>query len=167
MRDLWACPEQLTQQPTGGSMWQINRLDHVVLWVRDLDRSLAFYRALGFEVDEASLAIYDAGERPFVKVKAGPYSAIDLRPDPAWEPLPRGQGNMQHLNVVLEGVDDIRTVVARLAEQGLKPDVAPHVQGNAWGFDIFDPDNNRIELRLAVPAEPPIATKQAGASHSA
>jgi hypothetical protein len=26
------------------------------------------------------------------------------------------------------------------------------VQGGAWGFDIYDPDNNRIEVRLATRA---------------
>jgi catechol 2,3-dioxygenase-like lactoylglutathione lyase family enzyme len=136
-------------------MWEINRIDHVVLWVRDLDRSLAFYRALGFEVDEHTLQLHRQGNLPFVKVKAGPQSGIDLRPDPNWEALPRGKGNMQHLNVVLDGVDDIQIVIARLAEHGLAPDIAPHIQGGAWGFDIFDPDNNRIELRLAVSAAQP------------
>ncbi len=136
-------------------MWKINRLDHVVLWVRDLDRSLAFYQALGFELDEQSLVEYRRGEHPFVKVKAGPTSAVDLRPDPNWEPLPRGKGNMQHLNVVLEGVDDIHQVIAKLAEHGLKPDIGPEIQGGGWGFDIFDPDNNRIELRVFAQADQP------------
>jgi catechol 2,3-dioxygenase-like lactoylglutathione lyase family enzyme len=133
-------------------MWEINRIDHVVLWVRDLDRSLAFYQALGFEVDAYTLQLHRQGKLPFVKVKAGPLSGIDLRPDPNWEPLPRGKGNMQHLNVVLDGVDDIQAVITRLAEHGLTPDIGPQIQGGAWGLDIFDPDNNRIEMRLAVRA---------------
>jgi hypothetical protein len=57
---------------------------------------------------------------------------------------------MQHLNVVVEGVTDIQEVVTELAKAGLKPDFGPEVQGGAWGFDIYDPDNNRIEVRLAA-----------------
>jgi hypothetical protein len=96
---------------------------------------------------------------PFVKVKAGPHSGIDLRPEPTWQPLPREKGNMQHLNVTVEGVDDIQVLVAKLAEHGLKPDFGPEVQGGAWGFDIYDPDNNRIEMRLTAraPEESPRA----------
>ena len=134
-------------------MWTVNRIDHVVLWVRDLERSLAFYQALGFEVDEGTLERHRGGRLPFVKVKAGSSSAIDLRPNPSWQPVEREKGNMQHLNVVVDGVDDIQVIVAQLAEHGLKPDFGPEVQGGAWGFDIYDPDNNRIEVRLSVRAE--------------
>ena len=132
-------------------MWTLNRIDHVVLWCRDLDKSLAFYEALGFELDESTLERHRAGRMPFVKVTAGS-NAIDLRPRADWQPVERERGNMQHLNVVVEGVDDIQVVIDTLAEQGLHPDFGPEVQGGAWGFDIYDPDNNRIEVRLAVQA---------------
>ena len=134
-------------------MWSLSRIDHVVVWCRDLDKSLAFYKALGFEVDEATLERHLGGRLPFVKIKAGS-NAIDLRPDANWQPVEREKGNMQHLNVVVEGVSDIEEVVRELAKAGLKPDFGPEIQGGAWGFDIYDPDNNRIELRLAarVPA---------------
>jgi catechol 2,3-dioxygenase-like lactoylglutathione lyase family enzyme len=132
-------------------MWTLSRIDHVVLWCRDLERSLAFYKALGFELDESTLERHRGGRLPFVKISAGPNS-IDLRPMADWQPVEREKGNMQHLNVVVEGVDDIQVVISELAGQGLKPDVGPEVQGGAWGFDIYDPDNNRIEVRLATPA---------------
>ena len=134
-------------------MWTIGRIDHVVLWVRDLEKSLAFYRALGFEIDEETLERNRQGRLPFVKVKAGPHSAIDLRPNPDWVPLPREKGNMQHVNVTVDGVDDIQVVLDGLARHGLKPDVGPEIQGGGWGFDIYDPDNNRIEMRLSARAQ--------------
>jgi hypothetical protein len=65
----------------------------------------------------------------------------------------REKGNMQHLNVVVEGVDDISVVIGELAKHGLRPDFGPEVQGGGWGFDIYDPDNNRIEVRLAARAQ--------------
>ena len=134
-------------------MWTLNRIDHVVIWCKDLDKSLGFYKALGFELDESTLERHRSGRLPFVKIKAGP-SSIDLRPNPDWQPVEREKGNMQHLNVVADGVDDIQVVIAELARHGLKPDVGPEVQGGAWGFDIYDPDNNRIEVRLSARAVP-------------
>ncbi|MEK9683094.1 MAG: VOC family protein [Rhodospirillaceae bacterium] len=133
-------------------MWTINRIDHVVLWCRDLEKSLDFYRRLGFEINENSLAEFKEGKIPFVAVKAGTNNQIDLRPDPLWEPVEREKGNMQHLNVALDGVETIEEVVAILADRGLKPDYEPVVQGGSWRIDIFDPDNNRIEMALNKPA---------------
>ena len=133
-------------------MWTINRIDHVVVWVRDLEKSMAFYETLGFEIDEKSLALYRAGERPFVAVKAGPHNQIDLRPDPNWIPVERGKGNMQHINVAIDGVTDIQVLIEELARRGIKPDHGPEVQGGSWRIDVYDPDNNRIEVALNCPA---------------
>jgi catechol 2,3-dioxygenase-like lactoylglutathione lyase family enzyme len=133
-------------------MWKLNRIDHVVLWCRDLEKSLEFYRRLGFELDEGTLERHRNGRLPFVKVSAG-NNSIDLRPNTDWKPVERERGNMQHLNVVVEGVDDIAVVIGELAQHGMHPDIGPEVQGGAWGFDIYDPDNNRIEVRLASPAQ--------------
>lgn len=132
-------------------MWRLNRIDHVVLWCRDLEASLNFYKALGFQVDEGTLDRNKNGRLPFVKISAG-MNAIDLRPNPEWQPVERERGNMQHLNVVAEGVDDIQIVIEELARHGMRPDVGPEIQGGAWGFDIYDTDNNRIEVRLATRA---------------
>ena len=133
-------------------MWKIGRIDHVVVWVRDLERSMAFYEALGFEIDKTTLAEHRAGSLPFVAARAGPNSAIDLRPDPNWTPIEREKGNMQHVNVTVDGIDDIRILVDGLAQRGLKPDFEPVIQAGAWRIDIYDPDNNRIEMALSVPA---------------
>jgi catechol 2,3-dioxygenase-like lactoylglutathione lyase family enzyme len=143
---------QKSSTDTPNVPWTLNRIDHVVLWCRDLEKSLAFYEALGFELDPTTLERHRAGRLPFVKVSAG-NNSIDLRPSPSWEPVERERGNMQHLNIVLDGVSDISEVIAELAQHGLKPDIGPEIQGGAWGFDIYDPDNNRIELRLSVRAQ--------------
>ena len=110
---------------------------------------MAFYEALGFEIDPVTLAEHRASQGPFVAAKAGPNSAIDLRPDPNWIPLERGKGNMQHVNVT---VDDIQILIDDLAWHGLTPDLGPEIQNGTWRIDIYDPDNNRIETALSVPA---------------
>lgn len=132
--------------------WTINRIDHVVLWVRDLETSIDFYQRLGFVLNEKTLAEHRAGEIPFVAMRAGPNNQIDLRPNPDWVPVEREKGNMQHVNVALDGVETIEEVVEELARRGLTPDVDPTVQGGSWRIDIYDPDNNRIEMALNKPA---------------
>ena len=138
-------------------MWTIGRIDHVVVWVRDLEKSMDFYQRLGFEIDEKTLARYRSGDGPFVAARAGPNSAIDLRPDPNWSPVEREKGNMQHVNVTVDGIDDIQVLIDELAERGITPDYGPEVQGVppnfAWRIDVYDPDNNRIEMALSVQAE--------------
>ena len=133
-------------------MWTINRIDHVVVWVRDLEKSMAFYEKLGFEINRETLARHRAGKSPFVAVRAGPRNQIDLRPDPNWVPVERGRGNMQHLNVAIDGIDDIQVLIDELAKRGIAPDHGPEIQGGSWRIDVYDPDNNRIEMALNRPA---------------
>ena len=70
-------------------MWTFNRIDHVVLWVRDLEKSMEFYERLGFEINQASLEEHRAGNIPFVAGRVGPNNQIDLRPDAKWVPVER------------------------------------------------------------------------------
>jgi lactoylglutathione lyase len=133
-------------------MWSFNRIDHVVIWVRDLERSMEFYQKLGMEINQKSLEKYQAGKTPFVAVRVGPNNQIDLRPNPDWVPVEREKGNMQHINVAMDDVEDIQTVIDTLAERGLTPDYGPEIQGGSWRIDIYDPDNNRIEMALNRPA---------------
>jgi lactoylglutathione lyase len=133
-------------------MWTIGKIDHVVVWVRDLEKSMAFYEKLGFEINRKSLQEHREGKIPFVAVKAGPHNQIDLRPNPNWIPVEREKGNMQHVNVVVEGIEDIQVLVDELAARGITPDYGPEVQGGSWRIDVYDPDNNRIEMALGVPA---------------
>jgi len=133
-------------------MWTIGKIDHVVVWVRDLDKSMAFYETLGFEINQNSLQEHREGKIPFVAVKAGPHNQIDLRPNPNWVPVEREKGNMQHVNVVVQGITDIQVLVDELATRGITPDYGPEIQGGSWRIDVYDPDNNRIEMALGVPA---------------
>lgn len=133
-------------------MWTIGRIDHVVVWVRDLEKSMAFYEKLGFEINQHSLVEHLAGKIPFVAVRAGPFNQIDLRPNPDWVPVEREKGNMQHVNVVVDGITDIQVLIDGLSERGITPDYGPEVQGGSWRIDVYDPDNNRIEMALGVPA---------------
>ena len=53
---------------------------------------------------------------------------------------------------LVQGIEDIQVLVDELANRGITPDYGPEVQGGSWRIDVYDPDNNRIEMALAVPA---------------
>ena len=69
-------------------------------------------------MDEGTPERHGAAGCPLSEVKTGSSSAIDLRPNPSWEPVEREAGNMQHLNVAVDGVDDIQVIAAKLASIG-------------------------------------------------
>lgn len=128
----------------------VQRLDHVVLRVRDLDRSEAFYRAvLGCEVARRR---DDLGLR---HLRAGA-SMIDLVAVDG--PLGRRGGapaggtarNLDHLCLRIEAFDEA-AIVAHLARHGL----APHgpatsnfgAEGDGLSLYLDDPDGNTVELK--------------------
>ena len=130
--------------------FDVQRLDHVVLRVRDLDRSEAFYRALlGCEVARRR---DDLGLR---HLRAGA-SMIDLVAVDG--PLGRRGGmaagaegrNVDHLCLRIEPFDEA-AIVAHLARQG----VAPHgsaainfgAEGDGPSLYFDDPDGNTVELK--------------------
>src|SRR5215813_11112083 len=99
----------------------VTALDHFVLRVRDLDRSIAFYRdLLGLPIE--CLDEYRAGTRPFVSARVGG-QLIDLVPDPTYEPdAGMRAGGFMHLCVRVRG--------------GLERDVLPRVQ--ARGVEVIE-----------------------------
>ena len=127
----------------------VMQIDHVVLWVSDLRKSIEFYRNLGFDIDLNSLEAHKKGALPFVACKVGSRAAIDLRPaKPGWKPVEREMGNVQHINVTVEGISDIQTLIDTIATRGIQPAFPPDTVGGTWRVEYYDPDNNRIELAL-------------------
>lgn len=82
-------------------MMQVLGLDHLVINVADLDRSLAFYgEVLGMEV--LRLEEFSRGEAGFVSVRASAGSIIDLRPA---GPRSQSQENVDHFCLVVDSFD--------------------------------------------------------------
>ena len=131
----------------------VQRLDHVVLRVRDLDRSEAFYRTvLGCEVARrraglgrrhlragASRLGLGAGDGP-VGLSGGAAAGASAR-------------NLDHLCLRVAPFDEA-ALVAHLAAHGL----APHgpatrnfgAEGDGPSLYLDDPDGNTIELKGAA-----------------
>lgn len=124
------------------------RIGHVVLKVRDLDRSLGFYRdLLGFRV---------AGEMSNVMIflTATGENHHDLGllrvGDQAPSALPNAVG-LYHLAIQLADWEAVKRAHAVLSERGLLKGTADH--GVSKSLYTADPDGNEIELYCDAPRE--------------
>ena len=115
-------------------------LDHVVLRVADIDRSIAFYgEVLGLHV-ERRLA-----EIGLVQLRAGT-SMIDLVPRTEDEDDGR---NMDHFAVRIAEMD-VPALTAHLKKHGIDPgEVRRRYGAEGYGSSIYitDPDGNTVELK--------------------
>jgi catechol 2,3-dioxygenase-like lactoylglutathione lyase family enzyme len=119
---------------------RITALDHVVLNVADVERSLAFYiEELGLEpihVEE-----WRRGERLFPSVRVSADSIIDLIA------LPRTGENLDHLCLVVEPMDFDALKVSGRFEVVDGPGIRFGARGDGTSIYIRDPDQNLVELR--------------------
>ena len=121
----------------GGDM----ELAHVALWVADLDRALAFYRALGFERAWSFSA--DGVENVYV---AGETGELQLRHDPdRTTPIAPSRADTDHVAFIVEDVD---TIVERAQDAGGSVIAEPHVveAADAYAGFVEDPDGHTLEF---------------------
>jgi catechol-2,3-dioxygenase len=129
----------------------VKELGHVVLYVRDLDRSVRFYRdVLGWRqlVPEATLGVPAAmfsGGRTHHELLL-----IEVGPDAA--PLPAGRRvGLYHFGLkVGDSDDELREALAAIEASGTRiVGSADHTVTHS--LYIEDPDGNEIELYVDVP----------------
>ena len=116
---------------------------HFGLRVADLDRSLAFYTAVGYEI-VGSVPETPLGRLTMLKLPRDEFVTIELVHDPTPGAGDAGAG-LSHVVVQVESMDaTIKALAARGidAEEPTSPDDSDDFQV-AW---IVDPDGNRIEL---------------------
>ncbi|GAB3590009.1 lactoylglutathione lyase [Angustibacter peucedani] len=115
---------------------------HVGLRVTDLDRSLAFYGALGYEV-LGTVPETAFGSLTMLQLPDDEFVSLELVHDPDAEPVrPTG------INHLVVQVQDLREVVARLAARGVEAEAPTSPDGTetfltSW---LNDPDGYRVEL---------------------
>ncbi len=118
----------------------VTGLDHVVLKVASLERSIAFYgEVLGCPVER------ELATPRLVQMRAGT-SMIDLVPcQPGEEP---GR-NLDHFAVRIAAMD-VTAVTAHLTRHGIDPgEVRRRYGAEGYGSSIYinDPDGNTVELK--------------------
>ena len=125
----------------------VQRLNHAVLYVRDLDRSLAFYRmAFGFEE-----IAREGGMMAFLRA-AGSENHHDLAlmsvganaPQP-----PRGSVGLYHLAWEVPAIEDLAQAMATLSELDALTGMSDH--GATKSLYGQDPDGIEFEVMWMVP----------------
>jgi lactoylglutathione lyase len=116
---------------------------HVGLRVTDLERSLAFYTGVGYEV-VGRVPGTGIGDLTMLKLPGDEFVTVELVHDPAQGAVELGTG-LSHLVVQVERMDD---AVARLAAAGIVAEdpVSPDGSADFRTSWIADPDGRRIEL---------------------
>lgn len=124
-------------------------LGHIAIRVKDVERSLAFYKdQLGFE--EMLRLHRDNGDLWLVYLRVTDEQYIEIFPYAVGdEAPPREAIGLNHTCIT---VDDIDAIVAQLEAAGI-PLLQPKITGadgnrQAW---IADPDGNRFELMQMMP----------------
>jgi lactoylglutathione lyase len=116
---------------------------HFGIHVADLERSLAFYTAVGYEV-VGSVPETGIGHLTMLKLPDDDFVSIELVHDPRRVEVARGAG-LSHFVIKVESMD--ATVVA-LDADGIEVE-APTSPDGSDDFRtamLTDPDGNRIEL---------------------
>jgi lactoylglutathione lyase len=119
-------------------------LIHTCYRITDIDRSVAFYRALGFE-EVGRIPIRDEAVNIFMnQVGDGDMPRLELTYNFGVDSYDLGTG-YGHIAITAEDLD---AALDRLAEQGIEPERPPysvHEGGSRLAF-VKDPDGYRVEL---------------------
>ncbi|MEV4579186.1 VOC family protein [Nonomuraea jabiensis] len=127
----------------------VQRLNHAVLYVRDVERSVAFYReALGFDV------VMGMPGAAFLQA-AGSTNDHDLGlfqigPDADPSPAGRTSVGLYHLAWEVDTLDELERVAVKLSELGALVGSSDH--GTTKALYAKDPDGLEFEVSWLVPA---------------
>ena len=119
-------------------------LIHTCYRITDIDRSVAFYEALGFE-ETGRLPIGDEAVNVFMNQPGdGEMPRLELTHNFGVDSYEIGSG-YGHIAITSEDLD---ATLARLADQGIEPEKAPYSvrEGGSRLCFVKDPDGYRIEL---------------------
>ncbi|MBV9326959.1 MAG: VOC family protein [Chloroflexi bacterium] len=122
-------------------------LDHIVLDVADVQRSLDFYqRALGLAAERVDA--WRRGEVGFPSLRVSDGTIIDLVSDSAGQSPTRG--NLAHFCLVTDS-PNLDQAMQTLSAAGVAVETGPvrrsGARGDALSIYFRDPDENLIELR--------------------
>jgi lactoylglutathione lyase len=117
---------------------------HTCYRIGDIDRSVDFYKALGFE-EIGRIPIRDEAINVFMNLPGdGDVARLELTYNHGVDSYELGTG----YNHIALGVEDLDSALASLAEKGVEPEKPPYQVGENGPRICFvrDPDGYRIEL---------------------
>ncbi|GAA3646003.1 VOC family protein [Nonomuraea antimicrobica] len=119
---------------------RVKAFDHLVLNVRDVERSLEFYSGtLGLQ--EERVAEWRAGQVSFPSVRVNESTIIDLLH------RPRGGSNVDHICLVVDPLDWQQVIDSGVFTVLEGPVGRSGARGVAQSVYVRDPDGNTVELR--------------------
>jgi len=134
------------ERPGGIRMFKVLGIDHVVLRIHDLERSLGFYRdLLGLHIEREQAGIH------LTQLRAG-RSLIDLVPGDA----SAGEApNVDHFALEIEPFDEqrLREYFSARGVPVLESGLRYGAGGEGPSIYIQDPDGNKVELKAAPAAQ--------------
>ena len=115
---------------------------HAGLRVADLERSIAFYASIGYEV-LGRVPATELGSLTMLKLPGDEFVALELVRDPH-----NGRVEAAGLSHLVIHVEDAHATVARLAARGIQTEEPRSPDGSAdfWTAWVTDPDGYRIEF---------------------
>jgi lactoylglutathione lyase len=119
-------------------------LIHTCYRITDIDRSVAFYNALGFE-EIGRIPIREEAVNVFMNIPGdGDMPRLELTCNFGVESYDLGTG-YGHIAI---SVDDLDAMLTRLSEQNIEPEKPPYSvrEGGSRLCFVRDPDGYRIEL---------------------
>jgi lactoylglutathione lyase len=133
---------------------------HTGLRVGDLERALAFYTGVGYEV-VGTVPETVFGSLTMLKLPGDEFVALELVHDPTHGPVE--PGGLNHLVIQVE---DVHATVARLGARGIRVEepASPDGSPDFWTAWVTDPDGYRIEI-VQWPAGHPDGLTSADLSH--
>ena len=119
-----------------------NTFLHTCYRIGDIDRSVAFYEALGFE-ERGRKPIRDEAINVFMGLP-GDGDRLELTYNHGVDSYTHGTG-YKHIAIT---VDDLDGKLAKLAEQGISPEKRPYQvrEGGSRICFVRDPDGYRVEI---------------------
>ena len=129
-------------------MIPVSRLNHAVLFVRDLPSVVAFYeRAFGFEVISEM-----PGKAAFLRAKnSANHHDLGLFTTPSQKRAPLGSPGLYHLAWEVPTINDLARAKITLSEFGALVGESDH--GATKSLYGRDPDGNEFEVMWLVPRD--------------
>ena len=126
------------------------RWSHAVLKVRDMETMVRFYEdVLGMEVADRGLALGNAGpELVFMSQDETEHHQLALAQIRTDEDPPN---SLDHMAFRVGGMDDVREMMARVADFPGIDDASPVTHGNTVSVYFKDPEGNGIEVFCDTP----------------